>query len=151
MSLEGSFSTSPQVVAAGGVVYRQSDGKTEVVLCGRQEERIWSLPKGTPNLGESLLETALREVREETGLEVRAGEKIGTISYSFPRKGVLLHKTVHHYLMEPLGGSLEQHDTEYDLVQWFTAEEACNTLTYPNEKKIVRRALSMLPQGGNSC
>lgn len=147
---EGTSSASPrQLVSAGGVVYRQRDGRTEILLCGRPG--LWGLPKGAPEAEESLTETAQREVREETGLEVKVGQKIGTIAYNFLRNGVLYHKTVHHYLMRPQGGSLEQHDPEYEVVQWFSAEEACRTLTYPNEREIVCQALSMLSQGDKAC
>ncbi|GAG03543.1 unnamed protein product, partial [marine sediment metagenome] len=63
------------------MVYRWRDGCIEVVLCGRTEEGIWGLPKGAPNPGESLEETAVREVNEETGLQVVIRGKIGTIEY----------------------------------------------------------------------
>ena len=64
-------------VSAGGVVYRVVDGKIEAVLCGRIDTGRWSLPKGTPDPGETLERTALREVREETGLEVAIEAPIG--------------------------------------------------------------------------
>ena len=133
-------------VSAGGVVYRFAESGLEVVLVGRTSERIWGLPKGTPEPSEDLVTTATREVREETGLEVVAEEEIGSIRYWFVRKeeGVRFHKTVHHYLFVPIGGSLELHDAEYDRVDWFEVEEACRLLTYPNEVKIVRQAAEML-------
>lgn len=135
-------------VAAGGVVHRGSGGKIEVVLCGRSQSGVWGLPKGTPNLGEGLEETAIREVNEETGLEVKIEAKIGSIRYWYmnPAEEARYHKTVHHYLMLPIGGDISLHDPEYDLVQWFSAEEACRTLTYQNETKIVRKAALMVTE-----
>ncbi len=134
------------VVSAGGVVHRDNGAQVEVILCGRSSLGTWGLPKGAPNSGESIEDAARREVAEETGLEVMIEAKIGTISYEFTRvaDGVLYQKTVHHYLMLPIGGSTERHDLEYDLVQWFPAEEACRTLTYENEAGVVRKAIQMV-------
>ncbi|HEU0028510.1 MAG TPA: NUDIX hydrolase [Ktedonobacterales bacterium] len=126
--------------SAGGVVFRQptASGDIEVVLVGRQG--IWTLPKGTPALGETREMTALREVREETGLDVRIVNEIGTIEYVFTRKGRLVKKQVFHYLMIAVGGSVEAHDHEYDEARWFPLEEALRNLSYDNEQDIVRQA-----------
>ena len=137
-----------RAVSAGGVVYRRGPEGVEVVLCGRTEDGVWGLPKGTPNPGESLEEAALREVGEETGLQVAIERKIDTIEYWFAREGVRYHKFVHHYLMVPVGGNTADHDWEYDRVEWFPAEEACKTLSYRNEVQVVRRAMVLLEGGG---
>jgi len=137
-----------RAVSAGGVVYRRGPEGVEVVLCGRTEDGVWGLPKGTPNPGESLEEAALREVGEETGLQVAIERKIDTIEYWFAREGVRYHKFVHHYLMVPVGGDTADHDWEYDRVEWFPAEEACKTLSYRNEVQVVRRAMVLLEGGG---
>jgi 8-oxo-dGTP pyrophosphatase MutT (NUDIX family) len=134
--------------SAGGVVHRLTDLGTEVVICGRTSEGIWGLPKGTPEPGEDLVAVATREVHEETGLEVVVEEKIGSIRYWFMRDGVRYHKTVHHYLLAPTGGSLEAHDAEYDRVEWVQVDDALKRLSYPNEAEIVRKAQEMLAQRG---
>ena len=133
-------------VSAGGVVYRLTDGKIEMALCGRRNPPRWSLPKGTPDEGESLEETALREVREETGLEVAIEEPIGDINYWFvtPRDRTRCHKTVHFYLMAHRGGGMDQHDPEFDEVRWFSSEEALKSLTYVNEAKVLEKALGII-------
>jgi 8-oxo-dGTP pyrophosphatase MutT (NUDIX family) len=101
---------------------------------------LWALPKGTPDSGESLLETALREVREETGIAVEAEEPLGAISYFFVRQRTRFHKTVHFFLMRPVGGSIEEHDHEFDEVRWFQLEEALQIMTYPTEREVMERA-----------
>jgi 8-oxo-dGTP pyrophosphatase MutT (NUDIX family) len=139
-----------QTVSAGGVVYRQGEHGTEIVLCGRTPEGLWALPKGTPEPGESRQETALREVSEETGLGVMITGELGTIEYGFARpvQGVRFEKTVYHYLMCPNGkGSVSEHDGEYDRVDWFPVEEALRVMTHRNEVQVVRRALDAIAAG----
>ena len=131
-------------VSAGGVVYRSGGDGIEVVICGRLGDGVWGLPKGTPEDGESLEETAVREVCEETGLEVRIGEKIGVVEYWFARTGVRYHKWVHHYLFEAPGGDTDSHDLEYDRVEWRPIENALRTLTFKNESDMVEKAREII-------
>jgi ADP-ribose pyrophosphatase YjhB (NUDIX family) len=118
----------------------------EIVLVGRSYPGIWALPKGTPRAGEAVEEVAMREVSEETGLEVRIVAELGTIHYVFVRQRVRYEKEVQHFLMEPVGGDLSLHDAEYDLVSWFPISEAYRRMTYQNEVEIVRRAEEYLRQ-----
>ena len=133
--------------SAGGVVFRggASDppghaSKVEIALVGHLRENVWTLPKGTPALGETREQTALREVREETGLEVIIVGEVGSIEYTFSRRGARFIKRVFHYLMLATGGDVALHDHEYDEARWFPLAEALRALTYENESEIVRRA-----------
>ena len=100
------------------MVFRTDDGRLETILCGRDNPIRWSLAKGTPAPGETMEQTALREVREETGLEVRIEEPICSIDYWFAARDsdVCHHKTVHFYVMTPIGGDIDLHDPEFDIV-----------------------------------
>ena len=131
-------------VSAGGVVYREANGQLEVVLCGRRSPPLWALPKGTPDSGEALDQTALREVQEETGLEVAIQMPLGNIEYWFFRSQdrVRCHKTVHFYLMVPTGGDFSLHDPEFDFVRWFPESEMFKVMTYESEAGIVQKALA---------
>lgn len=131
-------------VSAGGVVYREMGGGVEVVLCGRNAAATWSLPKGTPDPGERVEATALREVREETGLAVEIEQPLGHIEYWFhaPERGARCHKRVYFFLMRAVGGSTADHDEEFDAVEWFAPERAAALLTYENEADVLRRALA---------
>ncbi|MSP22925.1 MAG: NUDIX hydrolase [Dehalococcoidia bacterium] len=141
----------PQVreaVSAGGVVYRLRDGRAEIVLVARPVSNLWALPKGTPEAGESLEQTALREVSEETGLIVDIVEPISEIAYSFHVTDgrVRVDKVVHHFLMAVTGGDVQLHDHEYDLVGWYGVAEALRLMTYDNERTVVERAGVRLDQ-----
>jgi 8-oxo-dGTP pyrophosphatase MutT (NUDIX family) len=133
-------------VSAGGVVYRREppDGQIEVALVGRLRPKRWALPKGTPEVGETLEGTALREVGEETGLLVRIEQPLDRIQYRFVWGGVRHFKTVHFYLMELVGGDTANHDGEYDVVEWFPIGEALRRLSYPNEARVVDKAQQVL-------
>jgi 8-oxo-dGTP pyrophosphatase MutT (NUDIX family) len=137
-----------RATSAGGIVIRQHGEAAQIVLGKRKRERdgvTWSLPKGTPNGGETHEETALREVTEETGLDVRIVAPAGAIQYFFVQSGRRIHKTVHYFLMEAVGGDLAHHDHEFDEVRWFDLADAEQVMSFPTERDLVARAI---PQGG---
>lgn len=136
-----------QAVSAGGVVCEERDDVVRVALCGRLKTGLWALPKGTPDDGESLEETAVREVREETGLDAEIAVSLGHIEYWFTRAAERVHKRVYFYLMRPRGGSFDHHDPEFDVVQWASPEEALGLLTYSSERDVLRRAMAALSAG----
>jgi 8-oxo-dGTP pyrophosphatase MutT (NUDIX family) len=127
--------------SAGGIVVRDIGGALEFVVgCRRRERAVtWTLPKGTPEPGESIEETALREVAEETGLAVRIVRPIGDVRYTFVRDGTRFRKRVHYYLMEATGGDLADHDHEFESVQWLPFRGGPSTLTFETERNLVVR------------
>ncbi len=104
------------------------------------------IPKGTPDDAETPEETALREVREETGIAARIVGELGNIHYWFARRGTSFSKEVRHYLMVATGGDVSLHDHEYDEARWFPIEEGVQRLTYENEAHVVRRAMPMIEE-----
>lgn len=134
-----------EAVSAGGIVYQQGKFGLEVVMV-QTPNGNWGLPKGTPNIGETLCETALREVQEETGLIVELGKKIGTTEYWFTvhTSGEKFHKTVHYWLMQPIGGSTELHDHEHITVEWFTLSDAVTVVSYSNLAEVLRNGAGIL-------
>jgi 8-oxo-dGTP pyrophosphatase MutT (NUDIX family) len=133
-----------RATSAGGVVHRTREGHHQVVLVHRRHPHLWALPKGTPNAGETMEETALRETREETGLQVELEAPIRAIQYFFVRGRTRFQKTVHFYLMRPIGGALEDHDHEFDEVAWFQLEEALELMTHVTERAVVEEAAALL-------
>jgi 8-oxo-dGTP diphosphatase len=134
--------------SSGAVIYRARKGGLEIALIARNNGKIWGLPKGIIEKGEEAKETALREVREETGLEGTIIRKLGDVRYFYSAKehGALVRfaKVVHFYLMEYKSGSVEDHDTEVDEARWFPIDKALYMLSYKNEKEIVQKAKNVL-------
>ncbi len=133
--------------SAGGIVVRGTDGRPQLVVGSRRRERdgrTWTLPKGTPKRGETTEETALREVAEETGLEVRIVGPLDSIQYVFVQSGTRVHKTVHYFLMEPVGGDLARHDHEFEEVRWIGFDEAPRILSFETERALVAHAADVL-------
>ena len=129
-----------RATSAGGVVHRSLDGRVQVALVHRLTPVLWALPKGTPDSGETVEETALRETREETGLEVEIEAPLRSIRYFFVRGSTRFHKTVHFFLMRAIGGSLDAHDAEFDEVRWVDLNEALALLNHATERSVVEEA-----------
>jgi 8-oxo-dGTP pyrophosphatase MutT (NUDIX family) len=133
--------------SAGGIVVRPDGAGHQLVIgCRRRERdgRTWTLPKGTPDAGETTEQTALREVAEETGLEVRITAPLDSIEYWFVQRGTRIHKTVHYFLMEPIGGDLARHDHEFEEVRWVGFDQARTMLTFETERELVDKAAATI-------
>ncbi len=136
--------------SAGGIVIRFVDGAPQLVVGKRRRDRdgvTWTLPKGTPVPAETTEQTALREVGEETGLEVRIIRPFDFIEYTFVMGRTRIHKTVHYFLMVPVGGDLAGHDHEFDEVRWVRFDEAPTLLTFETERDLVARAAAAAVDG----
>ncbi len=129
-------------VSAGGVIVRPGD-PLELCLIRPAGRSVWALPKGWVESGETHEMAALREIREETGLDGVIQADLGEIDYWFYSRGdeARVHKIVHYYLMRAVGGDTAQHDHEVAEAMWFDVEAALDRMTYPNERQIVRKAL----------
>jgi 8-oxo-dGTP pyrophosphatase MutT (NUDIX family) len=128
-------------VSAGGVVYRRSGDKMEILVCKDAGYHRWVLPKGLVGNGESYAETALREVQEETGIRARLVTSLGDPEqYVYTAQGMRVFKRVYYFLMEYESGSIEIHDHEMEDVRWVSVDEALELLAYDGAKRMVRAA-----------
>jgi 8-oxo-dGTP pyrophosphatase MutT (NUDIX family) len=131
--------------SAGGVVYRRTEWGYDIVAVQRARHEDWSLPKGHIEAGESREQAALREVKEETGLDAKIVGELGEIVYFYRRREEgLVRKSVYHYLMEALSDKLGNPNWEVSEVRWVPITEAHTLLSYENDKGVVRKAQALL-------
>jgi 8-oxo-dGTP pyrophosphatase MutT (NUDIX family) len=140
-------------LSSGGLVYRRASGSWKVCLGGRRRGEggalVWSIPKGHVEKGESMMDAALREVREETGLLGEVEDTLGDVNYWYGRRGdggsaVRVLKRVRFFLMRHRGGRFADRDDEMDAVRWFSLADAEANIPYANEQALVRRARERL-------
>lgn len=140
--------TTPKTTSeysSGGVVYRRAETGYEFVAVQRARHDDWSLPKGHIEKGESKEEAALREVKEETGIEARIVSELQEVVYFYKRpKQGLTRKSVYYYLMEALTYDLGGPNWEVSESLWVPMSEADDLLSYANDKQTVKQALAAL-------
>jgi 8-oxo-dGTP pyrophosphatase MutT (NUDIX family) len=131
--------------SAGGVVVREE--KCVVIVPTRRAadgSKVLALPKGHPEDGESAADAALREVREEAGVESRLVEKLGDVRYWYTRDRRRIAKVVSFFLLEYLSGEVSDHDREVEDARWLALDRATRELTYKGERDMASRALLRL-------
>ena len=133
----------PDLWSSGGVVLRKLDNQTEVLICERSSENLIALPKGKPNEGEVEEEAAIREVKEETGINAIIKTKIKDIFYSFENSDEIINKKVSFFLMEKIDGEISNHDDEFDKVYWEKCDSALKKLSHQGEKDVLEKAIKL--------
>ncbi|HKN65663.1 MAG TPA: NUDIX domain-containing protein [Gemmatimonadaceae bacterium] len=136
-------------VSAGGVVYRRAAGRAEVAMVRVGPKRRWQLPKGIVDEGEKPEETAVREVREEAGVNARIVAPLDMIEYWYvgnDRDGrrVRFHKFVHLYLLVYESGDVADHDHEVDEARWVPLADATAMLAFDSERKAMNQAAARI-------
>lgn len=129
--------------SAGGVVYKFEGDNLKVLLISTKNGKVWAFPKGLVEKNENPKDTALREIKEETGVDGKIIDEVGEVSYWFVLKGDKYFKKVKYFLLEYTGGSLNP-DWEVDKAEWFTPDEAMQKLTYKSDREILKKALEKI-------
>ena len=140
--------TTKDQVSAGGVAFRRIGSELQIVIVSAKPSLRWQLPKGIVDLGETPEFTAVREVREEAGIETELLRLIETIEYWYQRvqygKRIRYHKFVHFYLLQYQSGDVANHDHEIEESRWVSFEEAVEMLAFKNERGVVEKALEII-------
>ncbi|HYH58591.1 MAG TPA: NUDIX hydrolase [Thermoleophilaceae bacterium] len=135
--------------SAGGLVVRRMRGRPYVAAVRVKGGRVLALPKGHIEAGESGAEAAIREVREEAGVDGRLVEKLDDIRYWYTRDGARVLKVVSFFLLAYRSGSVRNYQrAEVDGAEWVPLEDAPRLLAYSGEKKMAAAALSKLADKG---
>lgn len=132
-------------ISAGGVAFRQHQDQIEIVIILVGPNNRWQLPKGALNPDERIEDAAVREVREETGINASLIAPLDHIDYWFyaTKEGrrARFHKIVHFFLMRFDSGDVADHDHEAEEARWVEIGQAVDMLAYESEKEIVRKAI----------
>ncbi len=134
-------------VSAGGCVFRRGKASLEVALISVGAPARWQLPKGLIDPGEKPESAAIREVREEAGIDATIAELIEKVEYWYQAtqagERVRYHKYVYFFLIWYAAGDVADHDNEANEARWFPANVAIPSLAFRNEREIVAKALQL--------
>ena len=128
--------------SAGGIVYKRN-GSVKILVAQHSQHHGWVFPKGLIGdhvEGEKKEDTAVREVKEETGIEAEIEKSITPVTYWYVWEKEKIKKTVYYFIMKFVGGNIADHDHEMEEVEWIAETEVENRLTYPSDKKAWAEA-----------
>jgi 8-oxo-dGTP diphosphatase len=133
--------------SAGGVVYKKENSEIFILVSQHSQHHGWVFPKGL--IGdhverEGKEETALREVKEETGAEGKIVRALNPVTYWFVLEAEKIRKTVYYFIMEYVGGDITKHDQEMEKVEWLPKGKVEERLTYKSDKIVWQEALKIL-------
>ncbi|OGE30531.1 hypothetical protein A3C59_05520 [Candidatus Daviesbacteria bacterium RIFCSPHIGHO2_02_FULL_36_13] len=130
--------------SAGGIVFND---KGQVLVTEHSQNHHWSFPKGLlDHPDQTMEESALREVREEGGVEAEIIGKVGSHKYVYTMDNEKIFKVVTYFLMKYKSGNIEDHDWEVSEIGWFTPEDALEKLTFTADIELLKKAVEMYGQ-----
>lgn len=125
--------------SAGGIVFKDN----KVLLTKHSQNKHWSFPKGLIDPGQTSQEAAIREVKEEGGVEAEILGKVGYNKYVYTLNGEKIFKVVTYFLMKYISGDPKDHDWEVSEAGWYTQDEALKQLTFSQDKELLKKALEI--------
>jgi 8-oxo-dGTP diphosphatase len=133
--------------SAGGVVFKKSENKNLILISQHSQHHGWVFPKGI--IGDTIEkegkeETALREVREETGINGKILQALNPVKYWYVLNKEKIKKTVYYFLMGYVSGDITDHDDEMENVEWLEEDRVGVKLTYESDKKVWHEAKKLL-------
>lgn len=136
--------------SAGGVAVRRMRGRPFIAAVRLKGGKVLALPKGHPERGESSEAAAVREVREEAGIETELVERLGNVRYFYSREGTRVLKVVSFFLLDYRSGSVSDHDAEVDSAEWVALEDAPELLSYSGERRMAEAAIARIAEQDGS-
>ena len=128
--------------SCGGIVYRKYHGNTEILLIKHINSGHWSFPKGHVEAGETEVETAAREIKEETGIDVMIDPTFRELVTYRPKK--VTQKVVVYFIAKAKNGELKPQENEISEVKWVEINRAADLLAYDNDRCIVGKAKKLI-------
>ncbi len=126
--------------SAGGIVF---NSQGQVLVTQHSQNKNWSFPKGLIDPGQTTQEAAIREVKEEGGVEAEIIDKVGYNKYVYTMEGEKIFKVVTYFLMKYISGDPKDHDWEVSEAGWYTPEDALKQLSFSQDKALLKKALEM--------
>lgn len=126
--------------SAGGIVFKDN----KVLLTKHSKNKHWSFPKGLIDPGQTSQQAAIREVKEEGGIEAEIVDKVGYSKYVYTSNEEKIFKVVTYFLMKYKSGSIQDHDWEVEEVGWYEVGDALKQLTFSQDKVLLEKALLLL-------
>lgn len=133
--------------SAGGVVYKKEKDELLILVAQHSQHHGWVFPKGLigdTHVNESKESTAVREVKEETGVDAEIETSLTPITYWYVFEGIHIKKTVYYFVMKATGGDITKHDFEMENVEWIRQDLVEKRLTYPSDKEVWQEAKKIL-------
>ena len=130
--------------SAGGIVTKEKNNHTYILITQHSGHHGWVFPKGLIDKGEEVATTALREVKEEGGVECKIIKKLPSVEYFYQFKGNKIKKKVTYFLMEYVSGNIDEHDWEMEDAQWVTIEKAEEKLSFKSDKEVFQKAKTII-------
>lgn len=133
--------------SAGGIVYKNKDGKLYILVSKHSQHHGWVFPKGRIGdeiKNESKKETAIREVKEETGIDGIIESSLPSVTYFYTWDDEKIKKTVYYFIMKFKGGDINDHDNEMEEIEWLEKEKVNDRLTYPSDKEVWNKAQELI-------
>ena len=125
--------------SAGGIVFKDK----KVLLTKHSKNKHWGFPKGLIDPGQTSEQAAIREVKEEGGVEAEILDKVGYSKYVYTFNSEKIFKVVTYFLMKYISGDPQDHDWEMEEAGWYKVKEALEKLDFKQDKELIKKAVEL--------
>src|SRR3989304_772567 len=130
--------------SAGGIVFKKENSQTYILVTQHSQHHGWVFPKGLNDPGEDKAKTAIREAKEEGGVEAKIIKELPSVEYFYKFEGNTIKKKVTYFLMEYVSGNIEDHDWEMENAEWLPLDKVKQRLSFKTDKQVFQKAQEIL-------